>query len=50
MIADIDLDEIMKVKAMLNVHGHYSRPDLSWLGVDSREKKQVRREAELLDA
>ncbi|KAI8305427.1 Arylacetonitrilase [Colletotrichum sp. SAR11_59] len=50
VIADIDLDEIMKVKAMLDVHGHYSRPDLLWLGVDSREKKQVRREAELLDA
>ncbi|KAI8242970.1 Arylacetonitrilase [Colletotrichum sp. SAR 10_99] len=50
VIADINLDEIMKVKAMLDVHGHYSRPDLLWLGVDSREKKQVRREAELLDA
>ncbi|KAI8206817.1 Arylacetonitrilase [Colletotrichum sp. SAR 10_65] len=50
VIADIDLDEIMKVKAMLDVHGHYSRPDLLWLGVDSPEKKQVRREAELLDA
>ncbi|KAF0325256.1 hypothetical protein GQ607_007583 [Colletotrichum asianum] len=32
VIADIDLDEIMKVKAMLDVHGHYSRPDLLWLG------------------
>lgn len=42
LIADIDLDEILKVKTMLDVHGHYSRPDLLWLGVDYREKKQVR--------
>ncbi|CAG7921855.1 unnamed protein product [Penicillium olsonii] len=42
VIADCDLDEILKVKTMLDVHGHYSRPDLLWLGVDYREKKQVR--------
>ncbi|KAH0349156.1 carbon-nitrogen hydrolase, partial [Aureobasidium melanogenum] len=44
LIADCDPDEILKVKAMLDVHGHYSRPDLLWLGVDYREKKQVRAE------
>ena len=44
LIADLDFSEILKVKAMLYVHGHYSRPDLLWLGVDSREKKQVRPE------
>ena len=44
LIADLDFNEILKVKAMLDVHGHYSRPDLLWLGVDSREKKQVRPE------
>ncbi|PLB53939.1 carbon-nitrogen hydrolase [Aspergillus steynii IBT 23096] len=44
VIADLDFSEILKVKAMLDVHGHYSRPDLLWLGVDYREKKQVRPE------
>ncbi|PYI10974.1 carbon-nitrogen hydrolase [Aspergillus sclerotiicarbonarius CBS 121057] len=43
-IADLDFGEIQKVKAMLDVHGHYSRPDLLWLGVDTREKRQVRAE------
>ncbi|CAG7923649.1 unnamed protein product [Penicillium olsonii] len=46
LIADLDLNEIPKVKTMLDVHGHYSRPDLLWLGVDYREKKQVRPECE----
>ncbi|KAL2857067.1 carbon-nitrogen hydrolase [Aspergillus pseudoustus] len=42
LIADLDFAEIQKVKAILDVHGHYSRPDLLWLGVDYCEKKQVR--------
>ncbi|KAL4934222.1 carbon-nitrogen hydrolase [Aspergillus undulatus] len=42
VIADLDFEEIKKVKAMLDVHGHYSGPDLLWLGVDTREKVQVR--------
>ncbi|KAK7514306.1 carbon-nitrogen hydrolase [Phyllosticta citriasiana] len=45
VIADCNLSEIMTVKAMLDVHGHYSRPDLLWLGVDHREKQQVRPES-----
>lgn len=45
VIADIDITEILKVKTMLDVHGHYSRPDLLWLGVDHREKEQVRPES-----
>lgn len=48
LIADIDMGEIPKVKAMLDVHGHYSRPDLLWLSVDNREKFQVRSDSELL--
>lgn len=44
VVADCDMSEILKVKAMLDVHGHYSRPDLLWLGVDYREKEQVRPE------
>lgn len=45
VIADLDMGELLKVRAMLDVHGHYSRPDLLWLGVDYREKKKVRPEA-----
>ncbi|ODM23090.1 hypothetical protein SI65_00679 [Aspergillus cristatus] len=44
LVADLDFNEILKVKAMLDVHGHYSRLDLLWLGIDSREKRQVRPE------
>lgn len=44
LVADLDFNEILKVKTMLDVHGHYSRPDLLWLGVDAREKRQVRTE------
>lgn len=46
LVADLDFNEILNVKAMLDVHGHYSRPDLLWLGVDAREKRQVRPEME----
>ncbi|KAF4965626.1 hypothetical protein FSARC_6613 [Fusarium sarcochroum] len=48
VIADLDMDEIPKVKAMLDVHGHYSRPDLLWLGVDNREKHRVRSDTDYL--
>jgi nitrilase len=39
---DIDLSEILRSKAFVDVFGHYSRPDLLWLGVDDREKTHVR--------
>ena len=29
--------------------GHYSRPELLWLGVDAREKKHVRAEGESVE-
>ncbi|KAJ4108666.1 hypothetical protein NW768_012143, partial [Fusarium equiseti] len=48
LITDLDMDEIPKVKAMLDVHGHYSRPDLLWLGVDTREKQKVRPDTDSL--
>ncbi|KAF2136906.1 uncharacterized protein K452DRAFT_279341 [Aplosporella prunicola CBS 121167] len=48
VVADLDMDEIPKFKAVLDVHGHYSRPDLLWLGVDYREKAQVRPETQEL--
>ncbi|TGO65658.1 hypothetical protein BOTNAR_0075g00080 [Botryotinia narcissicola] len=40
--ADLDLDDIVKYKAFIDVGGHYSRPDMLWLGVDDREKKHSR--------
>lgn len=42
LYADIDLDDILKTKSFLDVCGHYGRPDLLWLGVDSAVKEHVR--------
>lgn len=42
LYADIDLDDILKTKGFLDLCGHYARPDLLWLGVDSEVKKHVR--------
>lgn len=44
LYADLDYDAILKAKSFLDTSGHYSRPDLLWLGVDSREKKHLRSE------
>jgi predicted amidohydrolase len=44
VIADCNMEEITRNKHFLDTCGHYSRPDLIWLGVDTREKKQVRPE------
>lgn len=44
VIADLDLSEITRAKHWLDTVGHYSRPDLLWLGVDRREKSHVRPE------
>jgi nitrilase len=42
LYADIDLDDILMAKSFVDVCGHYSRPDLLWLGVDDVVKKHVR--------
>ncbi|KAF7884951.1 hypothetical protein EAF00_010769 [Botryotinia globosa] len=36
---DIDLDQALFARSFLDVCGHYSRPDLLWLGCDTRERK-----------
>lgn len=41
LYADLDFDEIIKVKGFIDICGHYSRPDMLWLGVDDREKKHL---------
>ncbi|OAA58183.1 Nitrilase/cyanide hydratase and apolipoprotein N-acyltransferase [Cordyceps fumosorosea ARSEF 2679] len=40
--ATIDLNDILKARAFIDVCGHYSRPDLLWLGADKDIKRHVR--------
>jgi nitrilase len=46
--ADLDVSEIVKCKAFADPIGHYSRPDLVWLCVDTREKKRVEVQGDLV--
>ncbi|KAK4099519.1 carbon-nitrogen hydrolase [Parathielavia hyrcaniae] len=39
--ADLDLTKIVATRGFLDIVGHYSRPDLLWLGVDKRQKEAV---------
>lgn len=39
--ADLNMDLIIQCRSFLDCVGHYSRPDLLWLGVDAREKKHL---------
>lgn len=39
VIADIDPSMSIMAKSFLDICGHYSRPDLLWLGCDTRERK-----------
>ena len=39
--ADLDLTRVVTTSAFLDVVGHYSRPDLLWLGVDKQQKQCV---------
>ena len=38
----LDLEDVLKSRAFIDVCGHYSRPDLLRLGVDKDVKKCVR--------
>lgn len=40
--ADLDLDELTRIKMFAHCTGHYSRPDLMWLSVDGNAKSLVR--------
>ncbi|CAK3855914.1 carbon-nitrogen hydrolase [Lecanosticta acicola] len=42
IIADLDLSLVTKNKTFADATGHYSRPDLMWLGVDDKHKRVVR--------
>jgi nitrilase len=44
VFADLNMDDHLKARGFVDACGHYSRPDMLWLGVDAREKKHVRAE------
>jgi hypothetical protein len=39
VVADIDPSMAIMARSFLDICGHYSRPDLLWLGCDTRERK-----------
>ncbi|KAH6847116.1 carbon-nitrogen hydrolase [Chaetomium sp. MPI-CAGE-AT-0009] len=39
--ADLDLSKVVATRGFLDIVGHYSRPDLLWLGVDRRQREVV---------
>ncbi|KAF4627417.1 hypothetical protein G7Y89_g10738 [Cudoniella acicularis] len=39
--AELDFDAAIFARSFLDVAGHYSRPDLLWLGVDTRQRKLI---------
>lgn len=42
VIAEVNTDKILETRCFVDSCGHYSRPDLLWLGVDLEAKKRVR--------
>ncbi|KAK5090025.1 hypothetical protein LTR05_000194 [Lithohypha guttulata] len=42
IIADLDLEQVVKAKTFADAGGHYSRPDMLWLGADTSAKPVVR--------
>ncbi len=45
--ANLNIDDILKARAFVDVCGHYSRPDILWLGVDSATKPHVKGSGEI---
>ncbi|KAL2822900.1 carbon-nitrogen hydrolase [Aspergillus granulosus] len=44
LYADLDFDKILGARTLVDVCGHYSRPDLLWLGVERGQRRCVREE------
>lgn len=44
--ANLDMHDIYNAKAFVDVMGHYSRPDLLWLGVRSGDRRHVKEDVE----
>lgn len=42
LYADLDFDEITRIKMFAHCTGHYSRPDLLWLSTDNNIKDLVK--------
>jgi nitrilase len=42
--AELPMDMLVSMRHFADPVGHYSRPELLWLGVDAREKKCVQRD------
>ena len=45
ILCELDMSLITKTKTFADATGHYSRPDLMWIGVDKRVKGMVREES-----
>jgi nitrilase len=42
LVADLDMALVIKSKTFADPVGHYSRPDMLWLGVDKESKAVVK--------